>query len=121
LWHLLLLLLLDGFTVYARNLHSFPTRRSSDLEETSPTGSARRIPRRHVPSPGAEDREYCRSWRAPSGSTTPTEVYWPARNSGSGALSGPARVSTVTDSVTSSRPTTVAVRKTSPGSTPASE
>src|SRR5699024_4240685 len=90
-------------------------------EETSPTGSGRRIPRRHVPSPGAEDREYCRSWRAPSGSTTPTEVYWPARNSGSGALSGPARVSTVTDSVTSSRPTTVAVRKTSPGSTPASE
>lgn len=75
---------------------------------------------RQVPSPEAVDSEYCRSWRAPSGRTTPTEVYWPARKSGSRSPSGPARVNTATESVTSSRAITVAVRNTSPASTRAS-
>ncbi len=74
---------------------------------------------RQSPCDGALVRLYWRIWRAPSGSTTPTERYWPGRKAGSGAPSSEVRTNETVSADWCRRSATRTVRHTSPGATPA--
>ncbi len=61
---------------------------------------------------------YWRIWRAPSGSSTCTETYWPARKAGAGVSSAGRSTKVATSSVSSIRAATSQVCHTSPAVTP---
>ncbi len=91
--------------------------------ETSPSGPAAAGPWTRLTviartgEPGEVDRLYWRIWRAPSGSSTCTETYWPGRCAGAGAPSAGVSRKVVQSAVSSVRPVTVHSRHTSPAVT----
>lgn len=63
-------------------------------------------------------RLYWRIWRAPSGSRTATETYWPGRNTGSAPPSGDPSTNDTVSGDSCTRRRTTRLRHTSPSATP---